>query len=252
MDAQNFVPYNPDLDDTTKSIPMGRVRDGPLPTPPPPDTPRPTERYVDVNVAPPPPVAPPLSGDVAGFSGPTQSLVSPPSAPPMPSAPPPPPPLPPVTTCQPSSRSVAILPPPAVSNPMTTLTAVTPSTPPRAVNESLATTKFVEDIYDVYDVDEEDLHKKTKEMENLLASMGGDPYIDHEVTDEYIEVNPAPRRVSNSATVLPDYVNFNPGATQTSLSDVGALAQDEYVDMSSSLRRDQQFIKYTSNEDMYI
>lgn len=289
MDGQNFIPYSADIDDTStgKSIPMGRVREGPLPTPPPPDAPRPTERYVNGPV--PPPAPPPLPGQ--SFTTPippsAQSSIPPPPPPPMPTgktnpppppqnptgmggtAPPPPPPLPPLvtsktqstnsnrptTTTQSSGKSLApMLPPTIYSNPVTTV----PDTTPKDI---LASTSFVEEIYDSYDIDdvdndEEDLHQKTKELENLLASMDGNHYLEGDGQDEYIEVNPPPRRVSNpiGATPLPDYVNFNP-TTQSQRESVmsdDAHPQDEYVDMSSSFLRDQHFINYTSNEDMYI
>ncbi len=108
---------------------------------------------------------------------------------------------------------------------------------------------FVEDIYDTsLSYPETDLHKKTKELENLLANMEADQSTDDEGGDEYVEVNPdMKRRVSNH---LPDYVNFD----QKRRISFDVPGQDDYVEMTASLRRqsDKRLVKFVSSEDMYI
>ena len=115
-------------------------------------------------------------------------------------------------------------------------------------------TGFVEDIYDTsisYSADQ-DLHQKTKELENLLASMENTTreLANESESNEYVDLNP--RNSMNQ--VIGDYVNIVSHQNRRVSFDLPEISlHDEYVEMSSSARqRDQKLVKFTSSEDMYI
>lgn len=232
------------------------MREGPLPTPPPPDVSTiPIPPPMPPSTGPPPP-PPPIVGSTTRFSASEQvstKVIGP--------CPPPPPPLPPdggksktlpnnekssssntglshnKTASLPSSTSLTRPPPPP---PLPPLTGLNPG--------------FVEDIYDTsMSYPETDLHQKTKELENLLADMENITEqldADDDPVDEYVEVNPE-RVHGKSNSSAPDYVNFDQ-KRRVSFDVPEIQPQDDYVEMTSSMRRDQRAVKFTSTEDMYI